>query len=276
MFSVRRWKISWTSANDNSARKPYWCSSIKRSYVFNQCMIDHSFIAMFVGKIEWAVHSSLTSSLFIHLQLKPDNFLMGTGKQANILHLIDFGLCKYFRDPLTHRHIPFGDKKSLTGTARYASKPSRCRVHSHCRSSRYSYASRFRTSPSRRFGIDRLRVDLSVSWRITVDGHQSEWETEEIRINRSEKTEHHRRGIIPQSTERILSDVRARSFVELRWKARLQLPASTDPIDLCQTSLSIWLHLRLVSRRQTNEEDLRTRSVTSLTRCNNRPTRLVE
>jgi hypothetical protein len=47
---------------------------------------------------------------------------MGTGQKANILHVIDFGLCKQYRDPITHMHIPLIDGKSLTGTARYSSK----------------------------------------------------------------------------------------------------------------------------------------------------------
>lgn len=47
---------------------------------------------------------------------------MGTGGKANILHLIDFGLCKQYRDPITYVHIPMITKKNLTGTARYASK----------------------------------------------------------------------------------------------------------------------------------------------------------
>jgi hypothetical protein len=47
---------------------------------------------------------------------------MGTGQKANILHLIDYGLCKQYRDPITYVHIPMITKKSLTGTARYASK----------------------------------------------------------------------------------------------------------------------------------------------------------
>ncbi len=47
---------------------------------------------------------------------------MGTGQTANILHIIDFGLCKQYRDPITHIHIPIVTRKSLTGTARYASK----------------------------------------------------------------------------------------------------------------------------------------------------------
>ena len=46
---------------------------------------------------------------------------MGTGYKANVLHLIDFGLCKLYRDPSTYEHIPMVTKKNLTGTARYAS-----------------------------------------------------------------------------------------------------------------------------------------------------------
>jgi hypothetical protein len=47
---------------------------------------------------------------------------MGTKQKANILHVIDFGLCKQYRDPITYIHIPIINGKSLTGTARYASK----------------------------------------------------------------------------------------------------------------------------------------------------------
>jgi len=35
--------------------------------------------------------------------------------------LIDFGLAKRYKDQKTGNHIPFKDKKDLTGTARYAS-----------------------------------------------------------------------------------------------------------------------------------------------------------
>merc|ERR1712014_528730 len=53
--------------------------------------------------------------------IKPDNFLIGLGKKANMVHIIDFGLAKKYRDPKSQQHIPYRENKNLTGTARYAS-----------------------------------------------------------------------------------------------------------------------------------------------------------
>ncbi|CAL9067362.1 casein kinase 1-like protein 3 [Musa acuminata AAA Group] len=62
---------------------------------------------------------------FLHRDIKPDNFLMGLGRKANQVYIIDFGLAKRYRDSTTNRHIPYKENKSLTGTARYAS----CNTH---------------------------------------------------------------------------------------------------------------------------------------------------
>ncbi|XP_073155543.1 casein kinase 1-like protein 10 isoform X2 [Henckelia pumila] len=58
---------------------------------------------------------------FLHRDIKPDNFLMGLGRKANQVYVIDFGLAKKYRDLQTHKHIPYRENKNLTGTARYAS-----------------------------------------------------------------------------------------------------------------------------------------------------------
>ncbi|KAF3485981.1 hypothetical protein F2Q69_00052163, partial [Brassica cretica] len=47
------------------------------------------------------------SKSYLHRDVKPDNFLMGLGRRANQVYIIDFGLAKKYRDSSTHRHIPY-------------------------------------------------------------------------------------------------------------------------------------------------------------------------
>lgn len=53
--------------------------------------------------------------------MKPENILIGLEENASVLYLIDFGLAKQWKNMSTNEHIPYKDKKNLTGTARYAS-----------------------------------------------------------------------------------------------------------------------------------------------------------
>ncbi|KAL6883260.1 hypothetical protein ACP4OV_010674 [Aristida adscensionis] len=69
-----------------------------------------------INRIEY-----MHSKGFLHRDIKPDNFLMGLGRKANQVYIIDYGLAKKYKDLQTHKHIPYRENKNLTGTARYAS-----------------------------------------------------------------------------------------------------------------------------------------------------------
>jgi casein kinase I family protein HRR25 len=58
---------------------------------------------------------------FVHRDIKPDNFVLGLYTRETIVHMIDLGLSKRYRDPYSKIHIPYRDKKGITGTVRYAS-----------------------------------------------------------------------------------------------------------------------------------------------------------
>ncbi|THG12443.1 hypothetical protein TEA_027467 [Camellia sinensis var. sinensis] len=86
--------------------------------LFNYCnrKLSLKTVLMLADQVEY-----MHSRGFLHRDIKPDNFLMGLGRKANQVYIIDYGLAKKYRDLQTHKHIPYRENKNLTGTARYAS-----------------------------------------------------------------------------------------------------------------------------------------------------------
>jgi serine/threonine protein kinase len=56
----------------------------------------------------------------IHRDLKPTNIVIGVGDRSDLVYLIDFGLAKEFRDPNTHKHIPYITGLAFIGTTAFA------------------------------------------------------------------------------------------------------------------------------------------------------------
>ncbi|CAG99647.1 casein kinase YCK3 [Kluyveromyces lactis] len=105
-----------------------WCSrkfSVKTTAMLAKQMIDRV--------------RSIHEHDLIYRDIKPDNFLISefqrelsdgsvvkscatsSGGDANLIYVVDFGMAKQFRDPNTKQHIPYRERKSLSGTARYMS-----------------------------------------------------------------------------------------------------------------------------------------------------------
>lgn len=56
----------------------------------------------------------------IHRDIKPENFIFGKNQDKSLLHIVDFGLAKYYVNS-NREHILLESNRKLTGTATYVS-----------------------------------------------------------------------------------------------------------------------------------------------------------
>lgn len=59
---------------------------------------------------------------YLFRDVKPENFVIGRlPEKRHMIYVIDCGLAKRYRDPMTQCHIPYREQKQMTGTVRYVS-----------------------------------------------------------------------------------------------------------------------------------------------------------
>ena len=64
---------------------------------------------------------ALYKKRYVHRDVKPENFLMGVGRQGNRIYMTDFGLAEYRRPDAPVYPILPTHKSQLVGTDQYAS-----------------------------------------------------------------------------------------------------------------------------------------------------------
>jgi serine/threonine protein kinase len=86
--------------------------------VFSPCARS---MLLFTSHSKLSVLKSLHDHHYVHLDVKPDNFMIGTGDRSSRVFLIDFGLTRLFRNPATRKHITQFKGLDITGTVCYSS-----------------------------------------------------------------------------------------------------------------------------------------------------------
>lgn len=68
---------------------------------------------------------------YLHMDIKPDNFLMGIGRLGNLVHIIDFGITRSYLDS-DGKHRLYSEKATPAGTMSF------CSLNTHSGISKYN------------------------------------------------------------------------------------------------------------------------------------------
>jgi serine/threonine protein kinase len=89
-----------------------------KQMVFSPCARS---TLLFTSHSKLSVLKSLHDHHYVHLDVKLDNFMIGTGDRSSRVFLIDFELTRLFRNPATCKHITQFKGLDITGTVCYSS-----------------------------------------------------------------------------------------------------------------------------------------------------------
>ena len=102
------------------------------------CIPLGEFMLVIAKKLFLTIYQSFTHSFinhsFVHRDIKPENFMIGFPKstQYRTIHLIDFGLCKRYRNPHTMEHFSPSSHDRMVGSVLFMS----CNSHFQLKQSR--------------------------------------------------------------------------------------------------------------------------------------------
>ena len=92
-------------------------SSLEDLFQASRCQLSLKTVLMIIEQRFTPVQFLHRRSI-IHSDIKPDNFIMGTGANEGQVCEIDLGLSKRYRHPKSFYHFPLVEYKSMTVTAR--------------------------------------------------------------------------------------------------------------------------------------------------------------
>jgi len=100
-----------------SVLNPNTIFTYAKQMVFSPCAQS---TLSFTSHSQLSVLKSLHDRHYIHLDVKPDNFMIGTSDMSSRAFLINFRLTQLFHNPVTHKHIMQVKGLNIIGTIHYS------------------------------------------------------------------------------------------------------------------------------------------------------------